>query len=45
MIIVAIVPAVIAGMAWALENPNAGIVEADEMDFKRCSVARFSFCS
>lgn len=28
--------AVIAGMAWALENPNAGIVEADEMDFKRC---------
>lgn len=28
--------AVIAGMAWALENPNAGIVEADEMDFARC---------
>lgn len=28
--------AVIAGMAWALENPNAGIVEADEMDFQRC---------
>jgi homospermidine synthase len=28
--------AVIAGMVWALENPNAGIVEADEMDFKRC---------
>lgn len=28
--------AVVAGMAWALENPNAGIVEADEMDFKRC---------
>ena len=28
--------AVIAGMAWALENPNAGIVEADEMDFRRC---------
>jgi homospermidine synthase len=28
--------AVIAGMAWALENPNAGIVEADEMDYKRC---------
>ena len=27
---------VIAGMAWALENPKAGIVEADEMDFKRC---------
>ncbi len=28
--------AVIAGMAWILENPNAGIVEADEMDFARC---------
>ncbi len=28
--------AVIAGMAWALENPEAGIVEADEMDFQRC---------
>lgn len=28
--------AVIAGMVWALENPEEGIVEADEMDFKRC---------
>ncbi|OFZ10813.1 MAG: homospermidine synthase [Bdellovibrionales bacterium RBG_16_40_8] len=28
--------AIIAGMAWSLENPKAGIVEADEMDFKRC---------
>ena len=28
--------AVLAGMVWALENPNAGIVEADEMDFDRC---------
>lgn len=28
--------AVVAGMVWALENPNKGIVEADEMDFKRC---------
>ncbi len=28
--------AVIAGMAWILENPQAGIVEADEMDFDRC---------
>ena len=28
--------AVIAGMAWTLENPEAGIVEADEMDFRRC---------
>ncbi len=28
--------AVLAGMVWALENPEAGIVEADEMDFERC---------
>ncbi|MBE9606183.1 homospermidine synthase [Acetobacteraceae bacterium H6797] len=28
--------AVIAGMVWALENPEAGIVEADELDFRRC---------
>jgi homospermidine synthase len=28
--------AVLAGMAWALENPNAGIVEADELDFRHC---------
>jgi homospermidine synthase len=28
--------AVLAGMVWALENPQAGIVEADEMDHKRC---------
>ena len=28
--------AVLAGMVWALENPSAGIVEADEMDFRRC---------
>lgn len=28
--------AVIAGMVWALENPQAGIVETDEMDFRRC---------
>ena len=28
--------AVLAGMVWALENPEAGIVEADEMDFARC---------
>ncbi len=28
--------AVLAGMVWALENPNGGIVEADEMDFRRC---------
>ncbi|QQA42084.1 homospermidine synthase [Pelagovum pacificum] len=28
--------AVLAGMVWAIENPNAGIVEADEMDHERC---------
>ena len=28
--------AVLAGMVWALENPARGIVEADEMDFRRC---------
>jgi len=28
--------AVLAGMVWALENPMAGIVEADDMDFRRC---------
>ena len=28
--------AVLAGMVWALENPSEGIVEADEMDFRRC---------
>ena len=27
--------AIIGGMVWALENPTAGIVEADEMDFDR----------
>jgi len=28
--------AVLAGMIWALKNPDAGIVETDEMDFERC---------
>ena len=28
--------AVLAGIVWALENPAAGIVEADEMDYRRC---------
>ncbi|MEO4041518.1 homospermidine synthase [Hoeflea sp. CAU 1731] len=28
--------AVLAGMVWALENPGSGIVEADEMDYRRC---------
>jgi len=26
---------VLAGMVWAIENPNAGVVEADELDFER----------
>jgi len=28
--------AVLSGMVWAIENPNAGIVETDEMDYRRC---------
>ena len=28
--------AVLAAMVWAVENPNAGFVEADEMDHVRC---------
>lgn len=28
--------AVIAGISWALNNPESGIVEAEEMDFKKC---------
>jgi homospermidine synthase len=28
--------AVLAAIVWAIENPNAGFVEADEMDHTRC---------
>jgi homospermidine synthase len=28
--------AVLAGLVWAMENPNSGLVEPEEMDFKRC---------
>jgi homospermidine synthase len=28
--------AVLAGMVYALENPKSGVLEADEMDFRRC---------
>jgi homospermidine synthase len=28
--------AVLAGLVWAIENPNSGIVETDELDFRRC---------
>jgi homospermidine synthase len=27
--------ACLAGMIWAMENPNSGLVEPDEMDFRR----------
>ena len=28
--------AVLAGVIWAMENPNRGVVEPDEMDYRRC---------
>jgi homospermidine synthase len=28
--------AVLAGMVWAIENPNEGVVETDELDHVRC---------
>ncbi len=28
--------AVLAGLVWMLENPDRGIVESDELDFRRC---------
>jgi homospermidine synthase len=34
--------AVLAGMVWAIENPLAGIVEADEMDHARCLAAHYT---
>jgi homospermidine synthase len=27
--------AVLSGMVWAMENPQAGVIEPDEMDFRR----------
>ncbi|MGQ3296591.1 homospermidine synthase [Reyranella sp.] len=30
-----VVAPVLSGIIWALENPNEGVVEADEMDFQR----------
>jgi homospermidine synthase len=35
--------AVLAGMVWAVENPEAGIVEADEMDFERCLEVQLAY--
>jgi homospermidine synthase len=29
--------AVLAGVVWAMENPNCGVIEPDEMDFRRCT--------
>ncbi len=26
----------LAGTVWAIENPKAGVVETDEMDYRRC---------
>lgn len=28
--------AVLSGMVWSMENPDQGVVEPDEMDFRRC---------
>jgi homospermidine synthase len=28
--------AVLSGMVWAIENPNRGIVEPEDLDFRRC---------
>lgn len=28
--------AVLAGVVWAIENPNNGLTEPDEMDYRRC---------
>jgi homospermidine synthase len=28
--------AVLAGLVWAMENPNSGLVEPEEMDYRRC---------
>ncbi len=35
--------AVLAGMVWALENPKAGILEADDMDFRRCLAVQMPY--
>ena len=32
----ALTVAVLSGIVWAMENPNRGVVEPDEMDFRRC---------
>ena len=37
--------AVIAGMAWALKNPEAGYVECDELDYKECLEIQHEYIS
>jgi homospermidine synthase len=35
--------AVLAGVVWALENPEAGIVETDDMDHARCLAVQLPY--
>jgi homospermidine synthase len=35
--------AVLAGIVWMLENPDRGIMEADEVDFKRCLEVQWTY--
>jgi len=37
--------AVLAGMVWALENPESGLVECDEVDFRRCLEIQHEYIS
>jgi homospermidine synthase len=37
--------AMLAGMVWALENPEAGLCEPDEMDFRRCLEVQHEYIS
>jgi homospermidine synthase len=35
--------AVLAGMVWAIENPLAGVVDADEIDWQRCLAVQLPY--
>ena len=35
LLVLLIVVAALSGMIWAIENPAAGVVEPDEIDFRR----------
>ena len=35
--------AIISGILWAIENPTAGVVESDEIDFKECLKHQLSY--